>query len=140
MVLRKCLLLRKRVDLNLGFETFLGLFDKTLDKHAPFKTFTKKKQKQNMKPWVTSGIQRSLKMRDEIYKQMVKSKTKQNETAKFEAYRKYHNKILDLLKISRQSYYQFFFEQNKSNSKILWQGINNIIYSKKNEKSISPSS
>ena len=40
-----------------------------------------------MKPWVTSGIQRSMKMRDKIYKQMVKSKTVQNKTAKFEAYR-----------------------------------------------------
>ena len=58
-----------------------------LDKHAPFKTFTKKKQKQNMKPWVNSGIQRPMKMRDKIYKQMVKSKTVQNKTAKFEAYR-----------------------------------------------------
>ena len=122
MVLRKCLLLRKRVDLNLGFETFLRLFDKTLDKHAPFKTFTKKKQKQNMKPWVTSGIQRSLKMRDEIYKQMVKSKTKQNETAKFEAYRKYYNKILDLLKISRQSYYQFFLNKTKVIQKFYGKG------------------
>ena len=28
-----------------------------------------------MKPWVNSGIQRSMKMRDKIYKQMVKSKT-----------------------------------------------------------------
>ena len=40
----------------------------------PFKTFTKKKQKQSIKPWVTSGIQRSMKMRHKIYKQMVKSK------------------------------------------------------------------
>ena len=41
---------------------------------------------------------------------MVKSKTKQNKTAKLEAYRKYRNKIIDLLKISRQSYYKIFFE------------------------------
>ena len=66
-----------------------------------------------MKPWVTSGIQRSMKIRDKVYKQIIKSKTKRNKTAKFEAYRKYRNQIIDLLKISGQSYYQFFFEQNK---------------------------
>ena len=93
----------KNNSLNLGFETFLRLFDKTLDKHVPFKAFTKKKQKQNMKPWVTSGIQRSMKMRDKIYRQMVKLKTKQDKIAKFEAYGKYCNKIIDLLKISRKS-------------------------------------
>ena len=71
---------------------------------------------------------------------MVKSKTKQNKTAKLEAYRKYRNKIIDLLKISRQSYYKIFFEQSKNNSKLFWQGINNMIYSKKNKKSIIPSS
>ena len=58
-----------------------------------------------MKPWVTSGIQRSMKVRGKIYKQIIKSKTKQTKTAKFEAYRKYRNEIIDLLKISRQHYY-----------------------------------
>ena len=33
----------KNNNLNLGLETFLCLFDKMLDKHAHFKTFTKKK-------------------------------------------------------------------------------------------------
>ena len=41
---------------------------------------------------------------NKLYKQMIKSKTKQNKPAKFEAYRKYCNKITDLLNISRQSY------------------------------------
>ena len=64
---------------------------------------------------------------------MIKSKTK------LEAYRKNRNKITDLLKISKQSYYEIFFEQ-RNNSKILWQGANNIIYSKKNTESTSSSS
>ena len=34
-------------DVNLGFETFLWLFNTTLDKHAPIKEFTKKKKKIN---------------------------------------------------------------------------------------------
>ena len=83
-----------------------------LDKHAPFKTFTKKKQKQNMKLWVTSGIQRSMKMRDKIYKQMVKSKAVQN---------KQHNLMpIEILqqnnrcpKDCRQSYYHFFLKKTR---------------------------
>ena len=55
----------------------------------PLRHLLKKARKQNIKPWVTSGIKRSMKIRDKIYKQVIKSKTKQNKTAKFEAYRKF---------------------------------------------------
>ena len=36
--------------------------------------------------------------------------------------------------------YQNYFKENKKNSGALWQGINEIIYSKKAHKTISPSS
>ena len=71
---------------------------------------------------------------------MIKFKTKQAKTEKFETYRKHRNKITHLIRIGRQSYYQNCFKQNKNNSKILWQGINYIIYCKKDIKSTRPSS
>ena len=40
-------------DINLGFETLLRLFDKTLEKHAPVKKCIRKKLKRALKPWVT---------------------------------------------------------------------------------------
>ena len=75
------------------------------------KTFTKKKQEQNMKPWVTLGIQRSMKTREKIYTQVIKLKTEQNKTAKFEAYRKYCNKII-YPRILLDNPITNFFEQN----------------------------
>ena len=69
-----------------------------------------------------------------------KIKTKQTKTAKLEIYEKYRNKVIDRIRIRRQSYYQNYFEQNKNNSNILWQGIKNIIYSKKGKKSTGASS
>ena len=68
---------------------------------------------------------------------MIKSKAKQNKTAKLVAYKKYCNKIIDLLKTSRQFDYQIYFKRYKNNSKILQQVINNIKYS--NKTSNSPS-
>ena len=47
------------------------------------------------------------------------------------AFKKYQNKIPDLLRISRQSHYQEYFSDNKKNAKALWQEIHEIIYSKK---------
>ena len=39
-----------------------------------------------------------------------------------------------------QSHYQNYFNESKKNSRALWQGINEIIYSKKAHKTDSPSS
>ena len=50
---------------------------------------------------------------------VIESKAKQNKTAKLVAYKKYCNKIINLLKISRQFDYQICFKRNKNNSKIL---------------------
>lgn len=44
-----------------------------------------------------------------------KIKTKQTKTAKLEIYKKYRNKVIDRIRIGRQSYYQNYFEQNKNN-------------------------
>ena len=59
-------------DINLSFEIFLRLIGKILDKHAPLKKKSRKKQKEKIKPWVTRGIRHSMKIRDTLYKQFIK--------------------------------------------------------------------
>ena len=59
-------------DVNLSFEIFLRLIGKILDKHAPLKKKSRKKQKEKIKPWVTRGIRHSMKIRDTLYKQFIK--------------------------------------------------------------------
>ena len=69
-------------DANLGFEAFLWFFNTTLDKHAPIKEFTKKEEKDKLKPWVTKGIKKSMSVRDKIYKQVIKEKDQLMKTEK----------------------------------------------------------
>ena len=52
---------------------------------------------------------------------------------KHESYKKYRNKIIELIRQSKQTYYQRYFEQNKKDSKTIWQGIHEIISSRKNK-------
>ena len=61
-------------DANLGFEIFPRLFKKSLDKHAPLKTVSKKDERVLQKPWITNGIKTSIKTKDKLYKQMIKQK------------------------------------------------------------------
>ena len=53
--------------------------------------------------------------------------------------KKYCKKLIGLLKI-RQSHHQNYFNEDKKNSRALWQGINKIIYSKTAHKTKTPSS
>ena len=127
-------------DINLGFETLLRLIDKMLDKHAPVKKCIRKEQKLALKPWVTNGIKKSISVRDKLYKEMIKAKNDQIKKRKHEIYKTYRNKIVDLLRVSRKCHYQKYFEENKKNSRAIWQGIHDIVYSRKSKKNNTPSS
>ena len=71
---------------------------------------------------------------------MTKTKNMQLRQIKEKSFKKYRNKIVDLIEINTKSHYQKFFEENKRNSKAIWQGIHNIIYSKKSNRINTPSS
>ena len=86
------------------------------------------------KPRVTKGIIKSIKVRDKLFKEFIRSKIPQERECKYSAFKRYPNKSIGLLKISRQSYYKNYFKENKKNSRSLWQGINEIVHSKKTQK------
>ena len=64
---------------------------------------------------------------------MIKAKNKQHKLIKHESYKKYRNKIIELIRQSKRTYYQRYFEQNKKDSKTIWRGIHEIISSRKNK-------
>ena len=74
------------------------------------------------------------------YKQMIKQKDAILKNQKQMLYKRYRNKIVDLLKITKEAY-ENYFPENRKHSPALWRsGINEIKYSKKNSKAIPPSS
>ena len=46
-----------------------------------------------------------MKIRDKFYKQMIKTKSKQQKLSKHTSYKKYRNKITELLRIRKQTSY-----------------------------------
>ena len=83
-----------------------------LDKHAPTKVIGKKENKITSKPSIKRGIKTSMKIRDKFYRQMNQAKSKQQKLPKHNSYKKYRNKITELLRISKQTLYQNYFEKN----------------------------
>ena len=72
--------------------------------------------------------------KDKLYKQMIEAKNKQQKLIKHKLYKKYRNKIIELIRQSKETHYQHHFEQNKKDSKTIWQGIHKIISSRKKQK------
>ena len=81
-----------------------------------------------------------MKRKDKLYKEAIKEKDSKKKIQKHETYRQYRKKNVHLLKVSNQTHYKKYFEHNRKNCKALWDGIHQIIYSKKKKDNISPSS
>ena len=84
--------------------------------------------------------ERSVSVRGKLYKEMVKAKNNQVKKRKHEICKTYRIKIVELLKVSRKCHYQKYFKINKKSSRAIWQGIHDIVYSKRSKKNNTPSS
>ena len=95
---------------------FYNKLNKLLNKHAPFKPISKRKKKRLLKPWVTKGIRKSIKIKNDLYCS--------GDTA---AYKLYRNKVLMLTRISKKMYFHKYSEENFTNTKKMWEGINSLL-------------
>jgi len=109
------------------FSSFYKKLNKIINKHAPFKILSKRKQKQFSRPWITTGIRTSIKVKNKLYAS--------GDTAR---YKQYRNKISVLIRMSKKEYYSTFFDSNICNMKKTWEGINNLLHRKtKSTKKLS---
>ena len=66
------------------------------------------------KPWITNRIKTSI--RGKLYKQMIKQKEVILKNQKQMLFKRYRNKIVDLLKITKEAYYKNYIQENRKNS------------------------
>ena len=121
----KNLFLNKRSEES--FNLFFQKIEVLLDEMAPIKRLSRKEAKTEKKPWITSGILKSIQNRDKLHKKFLKEKCSARKSLLFDEFKKKRNMIIMLLKISRENYYAQYFLENKSNIKETWKGIKNII-------------
>ena len=105
-----------KADINKSFSTFHNKLNKLLNKHAPLKPISKRSFKKQQKPWITKGIRRSIKIKNSLYY-----------SGDIKTYKMYRNKILMLTRISKRNFFHNYFEDNLSNIKKTWEGINNLL-------------
>ena len=101
-------------DVSTVFQSFHTKICEIVDKHAPVLQLTRKEVKCLVKPWVTKGIKKSIKLKQKLYQNYLKSGSPYYLTK----YRYYRNRISSLIKRSKQNYYNDYFKSNNKNIKI----------------------
>ena len=71
---------------------------------------------------------------------MIKEKNVLTKILKHESFKKYRNQIINLLRVSKQTHYNKYFEGNKTNCRAIWISISEVIYPKNKKKLNSPTS
>ena len=94
---------------------------------APFKKLSKKEIELKQKPWLTSGILKSMKTRDNIYKKFMLAKDPLRKQNLLRDFKNKRNLITTTIRSSKSQYYKNFFQEHCKNAKKTWEGIRNII-------------
>ena len=107
------------------------------DKYMPlrYEKFHKHRHKKNQ--WMTYGILRSIKYRDEIYITYKKSPQNSAEYYTLKNNLRVFNSILKrVIREAKMNYYNDVFEKNKRNIKAIWKTISEIICKSNNQRKI----
>ena len=62
-------------DPSCNFDCFYSKISQIVDKHIPIKQLSRRELKFKLKPWITSAIKRSIKVKNNFYKKFLKTKS-----------------------------------------------------------------
>ena len=105
-------------DANKSLNNFLHLVNSIIDRYMPLKNITNKDYKRKYKPWITTGILRSITKKTNYLKDMLDVKIIRE---KNEEYGVLKNNLNEIIKNSK------YFTKNSNNLKKIWKGIKEII-------------
>ena len=93
------------------------------NKHVPKKLASRKKQKLLDKPWITSGILKSIKKKQKMYHTHFLS----NNPRKVIEFKKYANLLAHLKEKTKKEFYRSQFEKCKNNLKTTWKLVGTLV-------------
>ena len=123
-------------DTNESFNSFFLNFNALLDNLIPLKKVSIKRFKLKFKPWITSGILKSLKKRRDLHNRFIRTKSTERKDFLYSRFKVYRNMLVTLIRISKENYFNKYFSDNVKNLRETWKGIKNIIQMKNNTDSL----
>ena len=113
---------------NLSFHNnYIEEVEKIISNYAPLRKSRKRELKFQSKPWISSGLQKSIAIKNKLFGKFIKSTNSIIKEKLQNDYKSYRNMISTLLKQSKKNYYDRYFKDNINNMKNTWKGIRSII-------------
>ena len=106
------------------FNEFHRKLDELLDQFIPVKTRKITKRKKRIEPWLTAGLEISIRRCKSLYKKHIKDRTNEQ---KYLKYLRYNQQLKRTKRLAKRKYYMDTCESNKNNTKQLWRTINQVI-------------
>jgi len=127
------------LDVDQAFQIFDTKLQHLVDLHVPTIKVTKRQHKTRLKPWITSGILKSISKRDFLFHKFSKAKDPVIKTQLHKSFKSYRNLIVSLIRKSKTNHYTKYFNSHSSNMQKIWKGINELIGSKSSTSLSTPS-
>ena len=105
-----------------SFNKFHQHLTKKIDQFLPYKTIEVHNHRLRREPWLTKGLEKSMKKCKTLYQQQLRGSDSKKQ--KFKNYRYVLNKVK---RTAKRQYYIDRCNTMKSNTKKLWQTLNNVI-------------
>ena len=116
---------------DVSFDNFYEKISSLINHHVPLKMLTRKQIKNSSKPWITSGIRKSIKERDKLLASFIKESDPITKTELHTQYKIYRNRLVTLIRLSKTNHLKTYFHTNLKNSKNIWKGINELVQNRK---------
>ena len=104
------------------------------NKHLPIKEVKYHKHKHKCKPWITTGIVRSIKFRDKMYSRMKLTNPNTNLYLTLKTNLKTYNGILNMIHTAKENYYCNQFDTFKKNMKKTWETVKSLLNISKSKR------
>ena len=116
-------------DVDDNFGKFYSYFENMYNECFPVTT-KRVPTKSLSKPWLSSGLKISIKTKNKMFKNLKLGLLTE------QSYKSYKNRLTNLLKVAKKKYYTHLFTSFKTNTKKLWQAINQLTNSNSTKTNI----
>lgn len=128
----RCALDRFRIDVAVNphdnYDKLHQIITSAINKHLPTRIVRHNKYKHRKSKWISFGILRSIKFRDNLYRQLKRMDPTGNDYAQCKTRLTTYNRILKQnIRLAKKVYYQTSFDKFKNDIKKTWDTIKDIV-------------
>jgi len=114
-------------DVNVAYDLFGQKFSELVDLHLPIKYKKFDKYKHKREPWLTKGILASLKTKEKLYIDMVKSRSLPTYNSKEQLYKNYSRIYSKCVRLAKNMHWKLVFRETRNDMKKTWENINTLL-------------